>query len=83
VRTDRWKYIHYEGFRPQLFDLDEDPNELNDLGESPNHAATRAELHERLFAWLRQRCFRTTLSDDEVAKRTDTSAKRGFLIGVW
>ena len=83
VRTDRWKYIHYEGFRPQLFDLDEDPNELNDLGESPNHAATRAKLHERLFAWLRQRCFRTTLSDDEVAKRTDTSAKRGFLIGVW
>ena len=30
----RWKYIHFERMRPMLFDLESDPNELNDLGTS-------------------------------------------------
>ncbi len=83
VRDERWKYIHYENFWPQLFDLVEDPNELVDLGESAAHAAVRVELHERLFAWLRARRLRTTMSDDEVARRTGASRKRGYYIGVW
>ena len=83
VRTERWKYVFWEGYRPQLFDLAEDPLERADLGHDPAHAATRAELHERLFAWLRARRTRTTLSDEEVARRTDGSRKRGFIIGVW
>ncbi len=32
VRTDRWKYVFWQGFRPQLFDLDADPDEYCDLG---------------------------------------------------
>ena len=83
VRTADWKYVHYENFRPQLFDLNEDPDELVDLGESAAHEAVRAEMHERLFAWLRARRTRTTLSDDEVAARTGTGKKRGYYIGVW
>ena len=78
-----WKYVLWEGYRPQLFDLAADPLELADLGGDPTHAATRAELHERLFAWLRARRTRTTLSDDEIERRTDGSRKRGFIIGVW
>ena len=83
VRTERWKYIHYEGFRPQLFDLAHDPHEFVDLGDDPGHAVIRAELHERLFAWLRGLKIRVTISDDEVAARTGTAAKRGIHIGVW
>jgi len=83
IRTDNWKYIHYDNFRPQLFDLAEDPDELTDLGGSDGHAAIRAELHERIFAWLRARRTRTTISDDEVAQRTGGSRKQGFLIGEW
>jgi len=83
LRTEGWKYIHYEGFRPQLFDLADDPAELRDLGRSPDHADTRAELHERLFQWLRRRRTRTTIRDDEVARRTGTGRQRGYLIGVW
>ena len=83
VRTDGWKYIHYENFRPQLFDMNEDPDELVDLGESPAHEAIRAEMRERLFAWLRTRRLRTTLSDDQVASVTGTGKKRGYYIGVW
>ncbi len=83
VRNERWKYIHYETFRSQLFDLTEDPDELVDLGESDAHAEVRAELHERLFTWLRARRSRTTLSDAEVAARTGSGKKRGYFIGVW
>ena len=83
VRTERWKYVLWEGYRPQLFDLAADPLELDDLGGGPAHAGVRADLHERLFAWLRARRTRTTLSDGEVARRTDGSRARGFLIGVW
>ena len=49
IRTERWKFVHFENFRPQLFDLAEDPDELVDLGAGDGHAAIRAELHERIF----------------------------------
>ncbi|MBF3226215.1 phosphonate monoester hydrolase, partial [Pseudomonas aeruginosa] len=44
VRSERWKYIAYDGFRAQLFDLASDPGELRDLGADPAHAAVR-EAH--------------------------------------
>lgn len=83
VRTGRHKYVYYEGFRPQLFDLQEDPDELTDLGDAPGHETTRAELHERLFAWLRARRVRVTITDAEIARRTNMSWKDGYLIGEW
>jgi arylsulfatase A-like enzyme len=83
VRTAGWKYVYYEHFRPQLFDLHADPQELHDLGASTDHTSVRAELHERLFTWLRTRRTRTTLTDSEVAQRTHTAQQRGIMIGVW
>ena len=83
VRTQRWKYVHFEGFRPQLFDLEADPHELRDLGDDPACETTRRELHERMFEWLRKRAIRTTMSDQEVAKRTYTARERGIIIELW
>jgi arylsulfatase A-like enzyme len=55
VRTDRWKLIHYPQIgRYQLFDLEHDPDELNDLSADPRHAATRAELQQTLAEWGRE-----------------------------
>lgn len=34
LANHEWKYIHYLGFPSQLFNLQEDPQELNDLGQS-------------------------------------------------
>ena len=67
VRTEDWKYVHWEGFRPQLFDLDADPQELVDLGADARHDAVRARMRERLFDWLATAKRRTTVSDDVVA----------------
>ena len=83
VRTDRWKYVLYEGFRPQMFDLKEDPREQNDLGESAGHEEIRRELHEELFAWFRRRKMRRNVTDAEVERLTDTAKARGLFIEIW
>ena len=35
IRRGRFKYIHYVGYAPMLFDLSEDPEELHDLAGDP------------------------------------------------
>lgn len=48
VRVGKWKYVHYVGYPPQLFDLGADPFEDHDLGERPDHAAVRAQCEAKL-----------------------------------
>ena len=50
IRKDRWKYVYYVGFAPQLFDLESDPAELVDLGSDEAYRAIRDELHRELTA---------------------------------
>lgn len=83
LRTERWKYISYDQFRPQLFDLQKDPDELIDLGTSDLHKEIRAEMEDRLNHWLRHRRNRTTTSHEEIEKKTDSAQKRGIYFGVW
>lgn len=85
LRTERWKYILHERFRPQLFDLANDPHEFVDLGDDPAYEASRAELHERLFTWFRRSNQRTTVSDAEIETRYNVAfaATKGLFIGRW
>lgn len=50
VRWGKWKYVHYEGYRPQLFDLDADPLEIRDLATEGGHEQILAEGDRRLRA---------------------------------
>ena len=43
IRNGRYKYIHYVGMTPMLFDLEADPNERKDLGGDPAFKRTIAE----------------------------------------
>jgi arylsulfatase len=50
LRDDRYKLIFYPvGNRLQLFDLLEDPDELNDLACDPSHSVVREELTRRMI----------------------------------
>ncbi len=48
LRTRRWKYVVLDGQPWMLFDLAEDPFEMNNLAASHAHAGVRRELHETL-----------------------------------
>jgi choline-sulfatase len=48
IRWQRWKYIHYCGQPPQLFDLEDDPNELRDLAQDADYAPILVEGERRL-----------------------------------
>ncbi len=79
----RWKYIHAEGFRPMLFDLENDPNELNDLGNDPEFSHEIERLSGLHFKWSRQHHNRITRSAEIVEKMTDDMEPPAILIGYW
>ena len=84
VADTRWKLIHCEGgHRPILFDLQADPEELNDLGDSAAHAPVIAAMYDRLFAWARRPSQRTTRSEAQLVEMRTKTRKRGVVIGVY
>jgi hypothetical protein len=50
IRTDRYKLIHfyYDVDEWELYDLEEDPRELNNVYNEPEYSSIREELHARL-----------------------------------
>ncbi|MHC4405930.1 MAG: sulfatase-like hydrolase/transferase [Planctomycetota bacterium] len=55
IRTDRWKLVHYpKAERFQLFDLANDPHEVNNLAADPGRAAVFGDLKAKLEAWQRE-----------------------------
>lgn len=48
LRRGRWKYLHYEGYASQLFDLEDDPEELVDRAGDPACAESRRNMEESL-----------------------------------
>lgn len=49
VRTERWRYIEWEASgEAQLYDHHNDPHEYKNLAKDPAHAATVAEMKQRL-----------------------------------
>ena len=43
LRWGRWKYHHYVGYSPELFDIKADPFESRDLGQDPAYASVGAQ----------------------------------------
>jgi len=83
IRTDRWKYVWWQDFRPMLFDLVNDPKERRDLGANGNYAHVFAEMEARLAAWLKARKTRVTVDDAYVDARTAKHRQHGIFFGQW
>lgn len=52
IRHGPFKYIHYVKYRPQLFDLERDPDEAQDLSADRRHADILLECEMKLRALL-------------------------------
>ena len=83
VFDGRWKYVHVEKMRPMLFDLETDPNELHDLGESPDHQQEIERLRALHFDWAREHHTRITRSPEIIEKMTDMREPEGIYIAYW
>ncbi|HRI18353.1 MAG TPA: sulfatase-like hydrolase/transferase [Burkholderiaceae bacterium] len=83
LRDARWRYVYWLGEREQLFDLQADPNEFEDLGAEVGTAALRAQLRDRLLDFLARRRHRTTVSEEAIERGTGAYKRAGVFFGQW
>jgi choline-sulfatase len=79
VRHGNYKYIHYVGMPPMLFDLENDPQELIDLGQSPGHETVRGECEFRLRQLLDPEQVDARARRDQQARITAAGGKDAIL----
>lgn len=73
LRKGRWKYHHYEGFLPELFDLETDPGEETNLAGKPAFAEVQAEME----AALRRICTPEAVDAQAFADQAALVARHG------
>ncbi|CAG9269296.1 Putative sulfatase [Paraburkholderia unamae] len=83
VRDERWKYVYWQGYRPQLFDLANDPDEFVDLGAEASHEAERTRMHAKLAQWHGALKQRVTVDTPTVESKTNTHKDWGVFFGEW
>ena len=83
LRDARWRYVHWLDEPEQLFDLQADPQEFNDLGRDASTAAVRVALREKLLEFLARRRHRVTLTDAQIAASTAQHKRAGVFFGQW
>ena len=83
LRDSRWRYVHWLDEPEQLFDLQDDPQEFNDLGRDASTAPVRAAMRDRLLDFLARRRHRTTLSDAQIESGTAQHKRAGVFFGQW
>ncbi|MCO4826086.1 MAG: sulfatase-like hydrolase/transferase, partial [Amylibacter sp.] len=80
VFDGRYKLMHSAaGFRPMMFDLQEDPEEFHDIGESPDHQDIRDKLFAHLHEWGLRMSQRVTKSEHDIKNMGGRSMRRGIL----
>lgn len=80
VFDGRYKLMHAEGgFRPMLFDLQEDPEEFHDLAKGDAHQAEIDRLYGYLAQWGRRLAQRVTKSEDDIKAMRGRSLRKGIL----
>ncbi|MCX7560452.1 sulfatase-like hydrolase/transferase [Sulfitobacter sp. F26204] len=80
VFDGRYKLMHAEGgFRPMLFDLQNDPDEFQDLAKTDEHGEVLERLYRLLGQWGRRMSQRVTKSDADIINMRGKSLRRGIL----
>lgn len=51
IRKDGWKYCYYTGDREELYHIEDDPSEINNLASVEKHAEIKDKLKSELLEW--------------------------------
>jgi choline-sulfatase len=68
IRKGRFKFVYYAGMRPQLFDLDADPQETRDLAQEPGYRGLAADCERELRAVVDPEAADALAKSDQAAK---------------
>jgi arylsulfatase A-like enzyme len=80
VFDGRYKMMHsMGGFRPMLFDLQTDPDELHDLAKYDAHDVIFDQMYAHLAHWGRRNAQRVTKSDEDIVNMRGKSLRKGIL----
>jgi arylsulfatase A-like enzyme len=74
IRDERFKYVHFAGLPPLLFDLAKDPMELSNVAADGAYAATRLAYAEKLLS-LRAQHLDQTLAYTELTEEGPVSRR--------
>ena len=84
LRFGKWKYCHYVGAPPQLFDLDADPEELVDVASDPRFAARSPKANGCCARRsIRKRPTRALSGDRPSCSRNSVAARRHSPAATW
>ena len=84
IRDRHWKYIHHNLFRPQLFDMQEDPHEMIDLGDDPAYTKVRADMQQMMLEARRRLKPRVGVPYENLAGMgPQQDEAQGIIIGRW
>jgi len=62
IRDLEWKYVHFAGMDPLLFDLTADPDQFVNLAADPTYAPVVARYAQKLLSWRMRHADRTLTS---------------------
>ena len=68
IRWGNWKYVYFVGYPPQLFDLDADPEEINDLAAPALRSGAQTSKLRNVLAECEKR-LRSVCDPEEVDRR--------------
>ena len=83
IADTKFKMMHSEGgMPPMLFDLQEDPLELDDKGRDPDYQHVIDAYYEKLHEWAMRCSQRTTYSDEALVSMRGASRRKGIVLGL-
>lgn len=78
IRWDDWKLVHYVGDEDQLFNLKEDPQEMNNLLQSSGEEPTVQQAHRHGLEILGEICDPKEVTDRALAFQEKTRRELGL-----
>ena len=79
IRKGPFKYVHYAGMPPQLFDLDADPQETRDLAREPGYAGMVADCETELRRVVDPEAADRKARGDQAAKIAELGGREAII----